>query len=167
MLFIREQNDSLPRENSSYFRKSSGGKRARYGKSQAYRLVQTGDIYLELESSRLTQSTKVELTLPRTGSQLRPLQALPKEKLAEAWWSLVKSTVPVELTARVVARHVKTLLPKTVDNDGGESKRPVARLSEVEDLLSTLERAIDGMPNAPEIQKHIKAIRRLGRRRPG
>lgn len=162
MLFIREQNDSLPRENSSYFRKSSGGKRARYGKSQAYRLVQTGDIYLELESSRLTQSTKVELTLPRTGSQLRPLQALPKEKLAEAWWSLVKSTVPAELTAKVVARHVNTLLPKTDDHDVGETKRLAANPSEVEGLLAKLEIAIKGLPKAPDITKHIRAIRRLG-----
>ncbi len=135
-----------------------------YGKSQAFRLVQTGEIYLDLEQSRPAESTIVDsaLSLPKTESQLRPLQALPKEKRADAWWSLVKSTMPAELTAKVVTRHVNKLLPKTEDHGAGEATRQEARLGEVEGLLAKLEIAIKGLPNAREITKQIRVIRRLG-----
>ncbi len=137
-----------------------------YGKSQAYRLVKTGDIYLELETTRPTQSTIVESPLPRTESQLRPLQALPKEKRAEAWWSLVESS-PAELTAKVVGMHVKKLLPKTEDHGAGRVKRRAAKGIELERCLLSLEKAIQGLPTATQIARHIDAIRHLGQRPTG
>ncbi len=133
-----------------------------YGRSQAYRLVQTGEVLLDLAAAQKSESTIVD-RLPQNEAQLRPLLAVPKEKRAQAWMEVVDKTEPTKLTALAVKRAVKPYLPEPAKPEFSSSKRAGAAYKGVESLLKRLGDAIEGTPEEAELRKHLNEMHRIVR----
>ena len=78
-----------------------------YQKSQAYRLVDTGEFITDLETGHSPRGEN----LPVNEGQVRPLLAnVPRELRVECWQQIVKEKPSAELTSTIVGTEVRKFL---------------------------------------------------------
>ena len=142
-----------------------------YQKSQAYRLVDTGEFITDLETGHSPRGEN----MPVNEGQVRPLLAnVPRELRVECWQQIVKEKPSAELTSTIVGTEVrKFLMEKGIETMRLKSTKVTEKSTDAAGLTITL-REVEHLLNlalfpCPDDSggNYNEIILKIHRRRPG
>jgi len=129
-----------------------------FGRSYAYRLMNAAQIRDELSPRG---DSPGELPLPVTEKQVRALTRLQdKPDRLKAWKAAVKAAGTRPVSASIVAREVKKLLPKSDPKKGSAKRNLLLTASVIAEIRQGLAEIAAANGNVSEIKKLIAKIQK-------